>query len=437
MSPEQVNKRGYNEKSDIWALGCILYEMAMLAPPFTAANEEKLGIKINECHVKRLSSQYSDDLNTVIRLLLEKDYNLRPAIGTILTHPIVEAHTSSVHAAASTPHSTSTPLRPTTPAVVAPPAMPYQTAKTTSSPTPTLQLTYNAHTVTNANTPPMHAGKENLPPRRKKTATSFAHRETVQGGLRQDVGSSAAAAAAVTPTWESPAPAGLEQQDVSTTNHRGARTSYTAPPWNAVDGTGLTRNDGDLPSPRMHLQAASTTDALHAIEVREARVYTHERSLELRARELDARAGKLEEMEKRLKQRELVLDIRASKTLGSPAPEQYQPITPPTATTTMSSYQPHKILQTPTYSTTPSYAMYKAPTYHNVQSPTDSTRQPQQQQQQQHQYHGRAPPPAPSFANRGAPSTEALGGYRYQPMTNHSQQYLQFQHANAGETTFG
>ena len=38
MSPEQCNGQEYNEKSDIWSLGIIVYEMAQLTPPFMATN---------------------------------------------------------------------------------------------------------------------------------------------------------------------------------------------------------------------------------------------------------------------------------------------------------------------------------------------------------------------------------------------------------------
>lgn len=34
MSPEQINETNYNEKTDIWSAGCVLYEMVALRPPF-------------------------------------------------------------------------------------------------------------------------------------------------------------------------------------------------------------------------------------------------------------------------------------------------------------------------------------------------------------------------------------------------------------------
>ena len=48
MSPEQITESQYNEKSDIWSLGCIVYEMAALKPPFTADNQLALALKIKE-----------------------------------------------------------------------------------------------------------------------------------------------------------------------------------------------------------------------------------------------------------------------------------------------------------------------------------------------------------------------------------------------------
>ena len=42
MSPEQTNGLKYDERSDIWAVGCVLYELAALRPPFQARNQVAL-----------------------------------------------------------------------------------------------------------------------------------------------------------------------------------------------------------------------------------------------------------------------------------------------------------------------------------------------------------------------------------------------------------
>lgn len=86
LSPEICEERPYNEKSDIWALGCILYELATFNHPFNATNQGALILKIMRGKYDPISTQYSNDLKSLIDMLLEKNYYQRPSIFDILTN---------------------------------------------------------------------------------------------------------------------------------------------------------------------------------------------------------------------------------------------------------------------------------------------------------------------------------------------------------------
>lgn len=89
MSPEQINESEYNEKSDIWALGCIIYEMACLTPPFKAENPLALALKIKEGKFQRIPQQYSAELMRVIKWMLKTDGKQRPNVEDLLNLPHV------------------------------------------------------------------------------------------------------------------------------------------------------------------------------------------------------------------------------------------------------------------------------------------------------------------------------------------------------------
>lgn len=89
MSPEQINRMSYNEKSDIWSLGCLLYELCALSPPFTAYNQKELAEKIREGKFRRIPYRYSDQLNELLTKMLHlKDY-LRPSVEEILQNSLI------------------------------------------------------------------------------------------------------------------------------------------------------------------------------------------------------------------------------------------------------------------------------------------------------------------------------------------------------------
>ncbi|KDR15801.1 Serine/threonine-protein kinase Nek1 [Zootermopsis nevadensis] len=84
LSPEICENKPYNNKSDIWALGCILYEMAALKHAFVAGNMKNLIVKIIRGSYAQLPSCYSNDLRNLIQQLFRRNPQERPSINTIL-----------------------------------------------------------------------------------------------------------------------------------------------------------------------------------------------------------------------------------------------------------------------------------------------------------------------------------------------------------------
>lgn len=59
-SPEVWKEKPYDSKCDIWSLGCVIYEMASLSPPFRAHTLKELYNKIQKGMFDRLPIFYSD-----------------------------------------------------------------------------------------------------------------------------------------------------------------------------------------------------------------------------------------------------------------------------------------------------------------------------------------------------------------------------------------
>lgn len=84
MSPELCDHRPYNSKSDIWAIGCILYEMACFKPPFQGKQFGQVMLKIISGSYEPIPKLYSQELKDMIHMLLEKNPGKRPSIFEIL-----------------------------------------------------------------------------------------------------------------------------------------------------------------------------------------------------------------------------------------------------------------------------------------------------------------------------------------------------------------
>ena len=90
MSPEQINENNYDEKTDIWSLGCVIYELVALSPPFTASSHLGLAEKIINGKINRIPDRYSEDLQDVIQKMLQVDSKKRPTVEDLLKLPKIK-----------------------------------------------------------------------------------------------------------------------------------------------------------------------------------------------------------------------------------------------------------------------------------------------------------------------------------------------------------
>jgi len=89
MSPEICAAEKYTLHSDIWSLGCIMYELCMRRPPFDAKTHFHLVQKIKEGKFDPLPSIYSAELQNVIKSCLKTNPNHRPDTAALLNLPVV------------------------------------------------------------------------------------------------------------------------------------------------------------------------------------------------------------------------------------------------------------------------------------------------------------------------------------------------------------
>lgn len=92
LSPELWHRQPYSKKSEMWALGVVLYEVMALKRPFTGKNMDELIMNICHGHRAELPTRFSDKLREVCDRLLAVDPEKRPTIRELFREPFIRSN---------------------------------------------------------------------------------------------------------------------------------------------------------------------------------------------------------------------------------------------------------------------------------------------------------------------------------------------------------
>ena len=87
----------YGYKSDVWSLGCVIYEMLSLKPPFSGRDMDHLYKRVCKGIFPRIPEHYSNDIWAIVQLMLRVDPTKRPDCNQLISSNLFRVYTEKLN----------------------------------------------------------------------------------------------------------------------------------------------------------------------------------------------------------------------------------------------------------------------------------------------------------------------------------------------------